>query len=51
MPTTITHLVHVRGQAVARAVGFQPESSPKRPLWFRSSDTLAHIRRFWLEKL
>ena len=41
---------NVRGQAVARAVGFQPEPPPKRPLWFRNSDTLAHIRRFWLTR-
>lgn len=37
-----------RGQAVARAIGFQPEPPPKRPLWFRSSDATNRICRFWL---
>ena len=37
-----------RGQAVARAVGFQPEFPPKRPLWFRNADDVGNIRRFWL---
>ena len=37
-----------RGQTVARAVGFQPEALPKRPLWFRNSDEVGSIRRFWL---
>ncbi|MDB5270567.1 MAG: hypothetical protein JWP58_3607 [Hymenobacter sp.] len=41
---------NVRGQAVARAVGFQPEPPPKRPLWFRNSDTLSQICRFWLAR-
>jgi [ribosomal protein S5]-alanine N-acetyltransferase len=41
---------NMRGQAVARAVGFQPEPPPKRPLWFRNSDTLNQIQRFWLTK-
>ncbi|MDQ2772600.1 MAG: GNAT family N-acetyltransferase [Bacteroidota bacterium] len=39
-----------RGQAVARAVGFQPEPPPRRPVWFRNSDALAHIMRFWLTR-
>jgi RimJ/RimL family protein N-acetyltransferase len=39
-----------RGQAVARAVGFQPEPPPKRPLWFRNSDALSHICRLWLPR-
>ena len=37
-----------RGQAVARAVGFQLEPPPKRPLWFRNADALNQIQRFWL---
>ena len=37
-----------RGQAVARAVGFQLEAPPKRPLWFRNSDAVGNIHRFWL---
>jgi ribosomal-protein-alanine N-acetyltransferase len=39
-----------RGQAVARAMGFQAEPPPKRPLWFRNSDTLGHICRLWLAR-
>ena len=39
-----------RGQAVARAIGFQAEPPPKRPIWFRSSDALGSIRRFWLNR-
>ena len=39
-----------RGQAVAVALGFQLEPAPKRPLWFRSSDALSNIRRFWLAR-
>ena len=42
---------NVRGQAVALAVGFQLEPPPKRPLWFRNSDALSQICRFWLAKL
>ena len=38
-----------RGKAVARALGFQLESPPKRPLWFRNSDAVGNICRFWLE--
>ena len=41
---------NTRGQAVARAVGFQPEPPPRRPLWFRNSDALSQICRFWLAK-
>jgi ribosomal-protein-alanine N-acetyltransferase len=41
---------NVRGQAVARAVGFQLQPPLKRPLWFRNSDTVANICRFWLER-
>jgi RimJ/RimL family protein N-acetyltransferase len=37
-----------RGQAVALATGFHPELPPKRPLWFRNSDAMGNIRRFWL---
>ena len=37
-----------RGQAVARAVGFQAEVPPKRPHWFRNSNAPGNIRRFWL---
>ena len=39
-----------RGQAVARAIGFQPEPPPRRPLWFRNSDSMSQIRRFWLAR-
>ena len=39
-----------RGQAVARALGFELEPSPKRPLWFRSSDAVGNICRFWLAR-
>ena len=39
---------NLRGQAVARAVGFQLEPPPKRPRWFRHSDAVANICRFWL---
>ena len=42
---------NVRGQAVARAVGFQLEPLPKRPLWFRNSGSAGNICRFWLVKL
>ena len=41
---------NVRGQAVARAVGFQPEPPPKRPFWLRNADALGNIRRFWLTR-
>ncbi|WP_216679566.1 GNAT family N-acetyltransferase [Hymenobacter siberiensis] len=41
---------NVRGQAVARAVGFQLEPPPKRPLWFLNSDALNQIQRFWLTR-
>ncbi|WP_310392460.1 GNAT family N-acetyltransferase [Hymenobacter sp.] len=41
---------NIRGQAVARAAGFQPEPAPKRPLWFQNSDTLGNVRRFWLPR-
>ncbi|WP_051718796.1 GNAT family N-acetyltransferase [Hymenobacter sp. IS2118] len=37
-----------RGQAVARAAGFQLEPPSKRMHWFRNSDALADICRFWL---
>ena len=43
-------LSNARGQAVARAVGFVPEPPPRRPVWFRNSDALSHICRFWLVK-
>lgn len=43
-------LSNARGQAVARAVGFEPEPAPKRPMWFRNSDALSQICRFWLAK-
>ena len=39
-----------RGQVVARALGFQLESPPKRPLWFRNSDAIGNICRFWLAR-
>ena len=39
-----------RGQAVAHAVGFQAEALPKRPLWFRNSEAVGNIRRFWLAR-
>jgi len=39
-----------RGQAVARAVGFQAEPPPKRPLWFRNSDAMSRICRLWLAR-
>ena len=42
---------NARGQAVARAVGFQPEPPPKRPLWFRNTDALTQICRFWLARV
>ena len=41
-------LSNERGQAVAHAVGFQPEPPPKRPLWFRNSDAMSRICRLWL---
>ncbi|GAB3721791.1 GNAT family protein [Hymenobacter agri] len=41
---------NARGQAVACAVGFAPEPPPRSPLWFRNSDALSHICRFWLLK-
>ena len=41
---------NLRGQAVARAVGFQLEPPPRRPVWFRNSDALSQICRFWLVK-
>ena len=41
---------NTRGQAVARAAGFQPEAQPKRPLWFRNSDAVSNIRRFLLAR-
>ena len=44
------YLNNPRGQAVARAVGFEAEPPPKRPIWFRSSDTLSHICRMWLRR-
>jgi ribosomal-protein-alanine N-acetyltransferase len=43
-------LSNTRGQAVARAIGFEPEPEPKRPMWFRNSDALSQICRFWLVK-
>ena len=39
-----------RGQAVARALGFQLEPLPKRPFWFRNSDAVGNICRFWLSR-
>ncbi|MDO7845358.1 GNAT family N-acetyltransferase [Hymenobacter sp. M29] len=44
-------LSNERGQAVARAIGFQPEPPPKRPVWFRNSDAMSQIRRFWLVRM
>ena len=44
------YLSNVRGQAVARAAGFVPEPPPRRPVWFRNSDALGQICRFWLVK-
>ncbi|WP_210513715.1 GNAT family N-acetyltransferase [Hymenobacter terricola] len=41
---------NTRGQAVARAAGFQPEAPPKRPHWFRNADAVGNIRRFWLSR-
>ena len=40
-----------RGQAVARALGFQLETSPRRPLWFRNADAVGNICRFWLSRV
>ncbi|MBD2767063.1 GNAT family N-acetyltransferase [Hymenobacter sp. BT664] len=39
-----------RGQAVAHAVGFRPESPPRAPFWLRSSATTGNIRYFWLAR-
>ena len=44
------YLSNVRGQAVARAVGFAPEPPPRHPVWFRNSDAISQICRFWLVK-
>lgn len=41
---------NARGQAVARAAGFRPETQLKRPTWFRNADSLSNIRRFWLTR-
>lgn len=41
---------NLRGQAVAQAVGFQPEAWSKRAHWFRSSDAVGNICRFWLAR-
>ena len=41
---------NARGQAVARAIGFRPESAPKRPLWFRNAGAMDRIYRFWLSR-
>ena len=41
-------LNNVRGQAVARAVGFVPEPPPKRNVWFRNADAISQILRLWL---
>ena len=41
---------NTRGQAVARALGFEPEVLPKRPFWFRNTDALNNIHRFWLRR-
>lgn len=41
---------NARGQAVARAAGFQLETPPKRPHWFRNADAVGNIRRFWLKR-
>ena len=41
---------NARGQAVARAAGFQLEPPPKRPLWFRNADEVGNIRRYWLKR-
>jgi RimJ/RimL family protein N-acetyltransferase len=37
-----------RGQAVARAIGFQEEATPKKSFWFGSPHTPANIVRFTL---
>ena len=39
-----------RGQAVAHALGFVAEPPPKRTSWFRNSDALGNIYRFWLAR-
>ena len=39
---------NARGQAVAQAVGFCQETTPTRFAWFRNTDGLSNIRRFWL---
>ncbi len=39
-----------RGQAVARAAGFQPEPPASRSFWFRNSDALNNICRYWLRR-
>jgi RimJ/RimL family protein N-acetyltransferase len=39
-----------RGQAVAEAIGFEPEVQPKRQVWFRNSDRVGNITRFWLAR-
>jgi len=39
-----------RGQAVAQAAGFVLEPPAKRALWFRQSDALDNIRRYWLTR-
>lgn len=41
---------NTRGQAVAHAVGFQPEPPPKRPFWFRNADALGRIHHYWLTR-
>ena len=44
------YLDNERGQAVARAIGFEPEIPPKRSPWFRNSDAVGNISRFWLSR-
>ncbi|MFD1470034.1 GNAT family N-acetyltransferase [Hymenobacter caeli] len=41
---------NARGQAVALAAGFRPETPPPRFAWFRNADAVGSIRRFVQEK-
>ena len=41
---------NTRGQAVARAIGFQLVPPPPRPRWFRNAEEAANIHRFQLAR-
>ena len=41
---------NTRGQAVALAAGFRPETPPARFAWFRNADAVSLIRRFVRER-